>query len=253
MVHNMAPTRNLRPGYTVIFPNREKASSKVTKAIVMLLLVISAVLMAIVTVGGWKKLEGLRPVNFLLIFVYLVLAFYLRRWNRGLLPMVAALAILMLIVALIAGTGTSGTSWFDRAHAGYGATQMMFGGKGLSPDMLGQITLLIVPVQALLIFFSLHGFSQGWNVEQEVPEEEAERRRGGGRGGTLKEKRARIAKRSAAANAASPPVPSRRRPSPTARRDVYTAGGIRTHTSRRTMPFEGIVSTVPPPPRGGRV
>jgi hypothetical protein len=30
-----------------------------------------------------------------------------------------------------------------------------------------------------------------------------------------------------------------------------TAGGIRTHTSRRTMPFEGIVSTVPPPPRGG--
>lgn len=227
MVHNMAPTRNLRPGYTVIFPNREKASSKVTKAIVMLLLVISAVLMTIVTVGGWKKLEGLRPANFLLIFVYLVLAFYLRRWNRGLLPMAAALAILMLIVALIAGTGTSGTSWFDRAHAGYGATQMMFGGKGLSPDMLGLITLLIVPVQALLIFFSLHGFSQGWNVEQEVPEEEAERRRGGGRGGTLKEKRGEDRKEERSGERSESSGASRRRPSPTARRDVYTAGGIR--------------------------
>jgi hypothetical protein len=56
---------------------------------------------------------------------------------------------------------------------------MLFGGKGLSPDTIGAITLIIAPVQALLIFFSMQGFAQGWNVEQEVPEEEARRRRGG--------------------------------------------------------------------------
>ena len=33
--------------------------------------------------------------------------------------------------------------------------------------MLGLITLLIVPVQVLLIAFSMQGFSQEWNVEVE--------------------------------------------------------------------------------------
>src|ERR1700760_573470 len=33
------------------------------------------------------------------------------------------------------------------------------------------------------------------------------------------------------------------------RAEVDTAGGIRTHTSRRTEAFEASVSTVPPPPR----
>ena len=49
-------------------------------------------------------------------------------------------------------------------------------GPGLSPDFLGLITLLIAPVQLLLIVFAMYGFSQGWNVELEVPIEEARRR-----------------------------------------------------------------------------
>ena len=59
----MPPVRNLRPGYTVIYPNRGKAASKVTKAIVSLLLLVSVVLILIVTIGGWSKLQGLKPVN----------------------------------------------------------------------------------------------------------------------------------------------------------------------------------------------
>ena len=39
-------------------PNRDKASSKATKAIVILLLLVSAALTAIVTFGGWEKLAG---------------------------------------------------------------------------------------------------------------------------------------------------------------------------------------------------
>jgi hypothetical protein len=172
----MPPVRNLPPGYTVIHPNRDKAVCKVTKAIVVLILLVSIGLMLIVTLGGWSKLQGLKPVNFAWCLMYLLIAVYVWRWTRGLLPIAAALAILLLILALIAGTGVSGTSWFDRNHFGYAAPQSIFGGKGLGPDFLGTVTLLIAPVQVLLIFFAMRGFSQGWNVELEVPIEEAKRR-----------------------------------------------------------------------------
>ncbi len=172
----MPPVRNLTPGYTIIFPNREKASSKTTKVIVTVILLISVGLMLIVTIGGWSKLQGLKPVNFAWCAVYLIIAFYVMRWKRGLLPIAAAMAILLLIVALIAGVGLSGTSWFDRSHFGYAAPQSLFGGTGLSPDTLGTVTLIIAPVQLLLIIFAMQGFAQGWNVELEVPIDEAKRR-----------------------------------------------------------------------------
>jgi hypothetical protein len=95
-----------------------------------------------------------------------------------LLPIAAAMAILLLILSLIAGLGLSGTSWFDRQHAGFAAPHTIFGGKGPDPDTLGLVTLLIAPVQALLIFFAMRGFAQGWNVELEVPIDEAKRRGG---------------------------------------------------------------------------
>jgi hypothetical protein len=181
-VRNVArPPRNLPPGYTVVYPNRDKPAAKSAKAAVILLLVVSVVLMLIVTIGGWSKLQGLKPLNFFACFLYLVIAFLVARWNRGLLPIAAAIAVLLLIVSVIAGTGYSGTSWFDRNHAGFAAAKLLFGGKGLSPDTLGLVTLLIAPVQALLIMFSMYAFGQGWNVEQEVPIEQANRRarRGG--------------------------------------------------------------------------
>lgn len=178
----MPQARHIPPGYTIIRPNRDKVVCKATKLIVAAILVISVGLMLIVTIGGWSKLEGLKPVNFAWCIVYLIIAVYVMRWSRGLLPIAAALAMLLLIVALIAGTGISGTSWFDRSHAGFASAQSLFGGKGLSPDTLGVVTLLIAPVQALLILFAMQGFAQGWNVELEVPIEEAERRRRGASG-----------------------------------------------------------------------
>jgi hypothetical protein len=177
MVRGMPPTKTVTPGYVVIYPNREKVTSKVTKAIVTLILLVSVVLMLIVTIGGWSKLQGMKPVNIGWCLVYLIIAFYIQiRWSRGLLPIAAALAILLLILAVIAGTGISGTSWFDRNHPGFAAADTLFGGRGLGPDVLGLVTVLIAPVQALLILFSMQGFLQGWNVETEVPEEEARRR-----------------------------------------------------------------------------
>jgi len=178
MVRTMPPVRHLRPGYTVIYPNRDKAASNATRAIVVLLLLVSVVLMLIVTLGGWSALQGLKPVNFVWMILYLILAFYIARWTRGLLPIAAALGILLLILAVVAGTGAGGTSWFDRNHISYAHTQTIFGGGGVGPNVLGLVTLLMAPVQLLLIFFTMQGFAQGWNVEQEVPESEARRRRG---------------------------------------------------------------------------
>ncbi len=177
----MPPVRNLRPGYVIDYPNRDKAASKATKSIVVLLLIVSVVLMLIVTLGGWSKLQGLKAVNLVWAAVYVIMAVYIARWNRGLLPIAAALAILLLILTVIAGTGISGTSWFDRSHTGFAPADSIFGGTGLSPDTLGTVTLLIAPVQALLIFFAMRGFAQGWNVEVEVPEDQVMRKnRSGG-------------------------------------------------------------------------
>ncbi len=172
----MPAARHIPPGYTVIHPNRDKAVCKATKLLVVLILLASVALMLIVTIGGWSKLQGLKPVNFAWCIVYVLIAIYVWRWTRGLLPIAAALAILLLILSLIAGTGVSGTSWFDRNHFGFAAPHTIFGGKGISPDLLGTITLILAPVQVLLIFFSMRGFAQGWNVELEVPIEEAKRR-----------------------------------------------------------------------------
>jgi lysylphosphatidylglycerol synthetase-like protein (DUF2156 family) len=177
MFRGVPPVRNLQPGRTIVYPNREKAASKATKAIVVFILLVSVALMLIVTIGGWSKLQGLKAVNFAWCIVYLIIAFYVgTRWARGLLPIAAAMAILLLILSLIAGFGVSGTSWFDRSHAGFAPADTLFRGKGLDPDTLGVVTLLIAPVQALLIVFAMRGFAQGWNVEVEMPIEEAKRR-----------------------------------------------------------------------------
>lgn len=176
MVRHVPPVRNLRPGYTVDYPNRHKAGSHATKMIVIVLLLVSAGLMLLITLGGWSKLEGMKPINFVWAILYVIMAWYIARWNRGLLPLAAALAILLLILTVIAGTGIAGTSWFDRNNAAFSAPDSIFGGHGLGPDTLGLLTLLLAPIQVLLIVFSMIGFAQGWNVEVEVPEDQVGRR-----------------------------------------------------------------------------
>jgi lysylphosphatidylglycerol synthetase-like protein (DUF2156 family) len=140
----------------VVHPNRDKAESKATRAIVVLLLVISALLIFVVTAGGWSELQGAQVISIGYIVVYLVMAFYVARWNRGVLPVAAALAILFAVVAAVAAP-----AWFERDKAG-------FEDPALDPGMLGLLTAIIVPVQLLLIAFAMRGFQQQWNVEVEV-------------------------------------------------------------------------------------
>ncbi len=145
----------------LVHPNRDKAESKATRAIVVLLLVVSAVLIFVVTAGGWSELQGAQIVSIGYIIVYLVMAFFVARWNRGVLPVAAALAVLFAVVAAVAAP-----AWFERDKAG-------FEDPALDPGMLGLLTAIIVPVQLLLIAFAMRGFQQEWNVEVEVAPDEA--------------------------------------------------------------------------------
>jgi presenilin-like A22 family membrane protease len=149
------PAPERKPGVIITHPNREKAVVQATRATVILLLLASAALVLIVTAGGWSVLQGALPIQIGYILVYLTLAFFAARWNRGVLPVAAALAVLLGIFALVAGPG-----WFARDKTG-------FAQPAINSGLLGLLTLLIVPVQMLLVAFAMRGFNQGWNVELE--------------------------------------------------------------------------------------
>jgi hypothetical protein len=142
----------------ITHPNRSKPVVQATRATVVLLLLATAGLVLIVTVGGWKVEWGAKPITIGYVLVYLTLAFYAARWNRGVLPVAAVLAVLLLIFALVAGP-----AWFNRDKSG-------FAQPAINAGVLGLLTLLIVPVQMLLIAFAMRGFRQGWNVELEQRE-----------------------------------------------------------------------------------
>jgi hypothetical protein len=149
------PGRAAEPGVIVTHPNRDKPVVQATRATVIVLLLASAGLVLIITVGGWSVLQGAVPIQLGYVAVYLTLAFFAGRWNRGVLPVAAVLAVLLGIFALVAGP-----SWFARDKTG-------FAQPSLNAGLLGLLTLLIVPVQMLLVAFAMRGFSQGWNVELE--------------------------------------------------------------------------------------
>ena len=151
-------------------PNREKGGSKATKAGTILLLLASAALIAIITIGGWADLEGAQVISIFFIIVFALMAFFVARWNRGVLPLASAFAIVLLVFAAIAAPG-----WFDRDATGYD-------NPGLPPGLLGLLTVILIPLEFLLIVFAMRGFSQKWNVEIEMTREEYDRRHRGGNG-----------------------------------------------------------------------
>jgi len=134
-------------------PNRDKPEAIRTKNWIAVFLIASAVLFLIITWGGWSRLQGAVGVNIFYIAVYVVFAFYVLRWNRGVLPVASALAILMIIFAAVAAP-----AWFARDKDG-------FSDPALASALLGYLTLLVIPLQVVLIGFAMRGFQQGWNVE----------------------------------------------------------------------------------------
>jgi lysylphosphatidylglycerol synthetase-like protein (DUF2156 family) len=148
-----------RPGYELWHPNREKAQSKTTKAIVALVLLVSAGLIAIVVIGGWERMQSSSIAIISLVWagLYVLFAILIANWNRGLLPVASALAVIMAIFAAVAAPG-----WFDRSKEGLDSPL-------LPEDLIGLLVVILVFVQILLIVVAMIALSQEWHVEEERP------------------------------------------------------------------------------------
>jgi hypothetical protein len=140
----------------ITHPNREKAVVQSTRLTVVALMLATVGLLLIITIGGGSVMQGASmAIQGAYVLIFLTLAYYAARWNRGVLPVVSSLSVILSIFALVAAP-----FWFDRDKFGF--TQ-----PTLSAGLLGTLTLIIIPVQVLLIIFAMRGFSQGWNVEVE--------------------------------------------------------------------------------------
>jgi hypothetical protein len=143
-------------GILVTHPNREKGIVQSTRATVILLLLVSSLLILVITLGGGDVLATSSiGIQIFFMAVYLLLAFFAGRWNRGVLPVASGLAVLLIIFAL-----TGAPAWFNRDSTGFTQPE-------LNAGLLGLLTLLLVPLQILLVTFAMRGFQQGWNVEVE--------------------------------------------------------------------------------------
>ena len=138
-------------------PNRSKAGSKATRLVVVVLLLASAFLLIVISAGAWDVLVGAKPLQVIYIVLYVGIAFLVARWSRGVLPLAAALAIVLFIFALVSVPG-----WFERDKDG-------FTDPAIASDVIGLLVAILVPLQALLVAFAMRGFQQAWNVEVERP------------------------------------------------------------------------------------
>jgi len=150
----------VRPGYELWRPNREKAGSVTTKFVIVLLLLATAALAAVITIGGWSLLKGgggMGLVCVIYAILYAFFAFLVSRWSRGILPLTAALS---MILAIFCAVGAN--SWFERDKAGFD--------EALLPTaLLGTLVVLLGLLQIVLIAVAMYGFNQEWHVEEERP------------------------------------------------------------------------------------
>lgn len=130
------------------------------KAGVVMLLLASAALIALVLIGGWEVMAGAVIVAVAYVLIYLVMAFFVARWSRGVLPMAAGLAIIFTTFAAVAAP-----AWFARDKDGLDDPLLPAG-------LLGLLTLVTIAVQVLLIVFAMRAFQQEWSIEVEVRDDE---------------------------------------------------------------------------------
>src|SRR6476619_5719268 len=132
----------VRPGYELWRPNREKPGSVTAKVAIVLLLAATAIIAALVTICGWTLLKGGAAMGLICAFyaiVYAVFAFRVARWSRGVLPVAAALS---MILAIFCAVGAE--SWFARDKSG-------FDEAALSSSLVGVLVIILAVVQLAVI------------------------------------------------------------------------------------------------------
>ena len=155
----------------LLHPNRDKAEAKATKAAVILLLLASAALILIVMIGGWSQLQGAQIISF----------FYAARLPRD--------GVLRQPLEPRRPAGRRRPGGAVRGDRRRRRPRLVRARQGrlrrpdARPGLLGLLTLILVPLQLLLVAFAMRGFQQQWNVEVEVTRDEADRYRRGDLGG----------------------------------------------------------------------
>ena len=128
----------VRPGYELWRPNREKAGSVTTKFVLVLLLAATAALAALIGITGFSLMTG----------------------GSGMGVMCLIYAALSMILAILCAVGAN--SWFARDKAGFD--------EGLLPSpVIGTLVVILALLQLVLIAVALYGFNQNWHVEEERP------------------------------------------------------------------------------------
>ena len=131
----------VRPGYELWRPNREKAESVTTKFVIAFLLAATAFIAALVTIAGFSLLSGGGGMGIVcLIFaaLYALFAFLVARWSRGILPVAAALS---MILAIFCAVGAD--SWFARDKAGFEEAM-------LPSSLIGLLVVILVLLQIIV-------------------------------------------------------------------------------------------------------
>ena len=150
----------VRPGYELWRPNREKAESVTTKVVLVILLAATSIIAVIVAISGFSLMSGgtgMAIVTLIYGLLYAFFAFLVARWNRGILPVAAALS---MILAIFCAVGAN--SWFARDKSGFE--------DGLLPvTLIGLLVVILALLQIVLIAAALYGFNQEWHVEEERP------------------------------------------------------------------------------------
>jgi hypothetical protein len=148
----------VRPGYELWRPNREKAESVTTRLILAFLLAATALIAALVTITGFSLLTGGSGMGIVCLIyagLYAFFAFLVIRWNRGILPVAAALST---ILAIFCATGAG--SWFARDKAGFE--------DALIPvSLIGVLVIALLLLQIVVVVVCLYAFNQNWHVEEE--------------------------------------------------------------------------------------
>jgi len=148
------------PGYELWHPNREKADVITTKFVIVFLMLATAAIAAIVTIAGFSLLTGggaMGVVCLIYAGLYVLFAYQVSRWSRGVLPVAAALS---MILAIFCAVGAD--SWFARDKAG-------FEDALLPVPIIGLLVIILALLQIVLIALALYGFNQNWHVEEERP------------------------------------------------------------------------------------
>ncbi len=148
------------PGYELWHPNREKADVVTTRLVIAFLMLATAAIAGLITIGGFSLLSGgggMGVVCVIYALLYALFGFLVLRWSRGILPVAASLS---MILAIFCAVGAN--SWFARDKAG-------FADALLPVSLIGLLVVILGLLQLILIVACFYGFSQEWHVEEERP------------------------------------------------------------------------------------